>query len=65
MFVFECLNVAPLSVADVRRGTNRDPLLSKVRTFTRVAFKFKRGVIPAVCAPERRVVSVRPSDTLG
>ena len=32
-FLFECLQVAPLSVADARRGTDRDPLLAKVRTF--------------------------------
>ena len=33
VLLFECLQVSPLSVSDIRRGTDRDPLLAKVRTF--------------------------------
>ena len=30
ILLFECLQVSPLNVTDIRRGTDRDPLLSKV-----------------------------------
>ena len=31
--LFECLQVDPLSAADIRKGTDCDPILSKVRSF--------------------------------
>ena len=34
VLLFECLSVAPLTVTDIRRGTDRDPLLSRIRTYT-------------------------------
>ena len=34
VLLFECLSVAPLTVTDIRRGTDRDPVLSKIRTYT-------------------------------
>ena len=33
LLFFECIQVLPLSVSDVRTGTDREPLLDKVRTF--------------------------------
>ena len=33
VLLFKCLQVSPLSIVDIRCGMNRDPLLSKVRTF--------------------------------
>ena len=34
VLLFECLSVTPLTVTDIRRGTDRDPLLSRIRTYT-------------------------------
>ena len=34
VLLFECLSVAPLTINDIRRGTDRDPVLSKIRTYT-------------------------------
>ena len=34
VLLFECLSVAPLTVTDIRRGTDRDPQLSRIRTYT-------------------------------
>ena len=33
VLLFECLQVSQLSVSNIRRGTDQDPLLAKVRTF--------------------------------
>ena len=33
VLLFECLSVAPLSVNDTHRGTDRDPILSKIWTY--------------------------------
>ena len=34
VLLFECLSDAPLTVSDIPRGTDRDPVLSRVRTYT-------------------------------
>ena len=34
VLLFECLSVSPLTVTDIRRGNDRDPVLSKIRTYT-------------------------------
>ena len=33
VLLFECLQVDPLSAADIKKWTDRDPILSKVRSF--------------------------------
>ena len=41
VLLFECLQVSPLSVADIRCGTDRESLLSKVRTIVLQGEEFR------------------------
>ena len=59
VLLFECLSVTRLTINDIRRGTERDPTLSKIRTHAlqRMAFKPNAGRVAAILAQMRRDMS--------